>query len=97
MTLENVKKHIVLKASFTIITIFAIFLDFLLISSIFVCVWLIHIISEFLGLGNHYVMQIISLVSEIGIAIIYVIFMVYEIIRMIKLFKEHEHNEDSHE
>ena len=97
MGLEEAKKHILIKASFALITIAAVFLDFLIISSIFICVWLIHVISNFLNLGNHFVMQVISVVSELGVALIYIIFMIYEIIRMVKLFRYHEHNGDNHE
>ncbi len=84
----DLKKEIGKKTTQTILIIFNILFDILLIATMFFGVWALHYVAGLLGMESSYFIKILNQVSEIGIVTIYLILAGRGIILTYKLFKE---------
>ena len=84
----DLKKEIGKKTAQTILIIFNILFDIVLIATMFFGVWALHYVAGLLGMESSYFIKILNQVSEIGFIIIYLILAGWGIILIYKLYKE---------
>ncbi len=85
---DDLKKQIEKKTYQSIVVIYNIVWDFLIIGSMFICMWLLLQLAKLLNMESLYFFQIISQVSEIGYIVMYLVMTMWAIYVIYKVFKE---------
>jgi len=84
----DIKQQIKKKTTLSLLIVYNILWDVLIVAAIFFGVWALDRLARLLGMESSYLIIILNHVSEIGFIIMYLILAISTVFHMYKLFKE---------
>jgi len=84
----DIKQQIKKKTTLSLLIVYNILWDVLIVAAIFFGVWALDCLARLLGMESSYLIIILNHVSEIGFIIMYLILAISTVFHMYKLFKE---------
>jgi uncharacterized membrane protein len=84
----DLKKQVKKKTTKSLLVIYNVLWDVLIIAVIFICVWVLDRLARLLGMESSYLIIILNHVSEIGFIIMYLVLAVSTVYYIYKLYKE---------
>jgi len=84
ISIDDIKEMVIEKIGITLFLVIIVLCDLVVVLSILVCVWLINYISSAYGM-NVYPINILQMLSEIGLMCIFIVFIIADIILTYKI------------